>query len=107
MMKTANSNKRIIDLTLGELLDEVEARVRAMQGKQPESGTQEKPKRYVYGLKGLQKLLGCSKTTASRLKQSGKIDEAITQVGAIIIIDADKALELAKKGNKKEPKNKQ
>lgn len=101
-MRTTNSNKRVIDLTLGELLDEVEARVRAIRENKSEAEEREKPKRYVYGLKGLQKLLGCSKTTASRLKQSGKIDGAITQVGALIIIDADKALELAKKNNKKQ-----
>ena len=34
----------------------------------------------------------------SRIKTSGKIDKAITQIGALLIIDADLALELA--GNK-------
>jgi hypothetical protein len=50
----------------------------------------------VYGLNGLKTLLGCSKTTASRIKQSGIIDEAITQIGNIIIVDAEKALKLIK-----------
>lgn len=54
-------------------------------------------KKYVYGLAGLAKLFGCSKPTANRIKQSGKIDKAITQIGRVIIIDAEYALELAGK----------
>ena len=41
------------------------------------------------------RLFGCSLPTANRIKQSGKIDRAITQVGRKIIVDADLALELA------------
>ena len=44
---------------------------------------------------GLPDFLGCSLPTANRIKQSGKIDRAITQVGRKIIVDADLALELA------------
>jgi len=93
---TYDNNTRIIDLTLGELLDAVEARVRQTLGdttQQPAASE----KKFVYGLKGLARILGCSKTTASRLKASGKFDEAITQIGALIVIDADKVLEIAKK----------
>lgn len=54
-------------------------------------------KRYVYGLAGIAELFGCSIPTANRLKQSGKIDLAITQVGRKIIVDAELALKLAKK----------
>ena len=52
-------------------------------------------KHFVYGLSGLARLFGCSLPTANRIKQSGKIDQAITQVGQKIIVDADLALELA------------
>ncbi|MDD5150229.1 MAG: DUF3853 family protein [Flavobacterium sp.] len=52
-------------------------------------------KRYVYGIKGLAMLFGCSKPTANRIKQSKKIDLAITQIGRKIIVDASLALELA------------
>ena len=52
-------------------------------------------KRYVYGLAGIARLFGCSLPTANRIKQSGKINHAITQVGRKIIVDADLALELA------------
>ena len=50
---------------------------------------------FVYGLSGLARLFGCSLPIANRIKQSGKIDRAITQVGRKIIVDADLALELA------------
>lgn len=52
-------------------------------------------KHFVYGLAGLARLFGCSLPTANRIKQSGKIDRAITQIGRKIIIDAELALELA------------
>jgi hypothetical protein len=49
---------------------------------------------FVYGLSGIAQLFGCSKTSANRIKQSGKIDKAIYQYGNKIIVDADKALSL-------------
>jgi hypothetical protein len=52
-------------------------------------------KKYVYGIVGIARLFGCSMPTANRIKQSGKIDRAITQIGRKIIVDADLALELA------------
>ena len=52
-------------------------------------------RRYVYGLAGIARLFGCSLPAANRIKQSGKINRAITQVGRKIIVDADLALELA------------
>ncbi len=54
-------------------------------------------RRYVYGLASIARLFGCSLTTANRIKQSGKINRAITQVGHKIIVDADLALELARR----------
>jgi len=52
---------------------------------------------YVYGILGIAKLFGCSLPTANRIKKSGKIDKAITQIGRKIIVDAELALELAGK----------
>jgi len=52
-------------------------------------------KKYVYGILGIAQLFGCSMPTASRIKKSGKIDKAITQIGRKIIVDAELALELA------------
>jgi len=60
-------------------------------------------KKYVYGIAGIARLFGCSTPTANRIKQSGKIDKAITQIGRKIIVDAELALELAgrKSGGRK------
>ncbi|WP_235130079.1 DUF3853 family protein [Chryseobacterium indicum] len=43
---------------------------------------------YVYGLKGIAKLFGCSVSSAMRLKKSGKINDALVQEGRKIIVDA-------------------
>ena len=53
-------------------------------------------KRYVQGYQGIATLFGCSKSTAQRIKKSGIIDEAITQVNRKILVDADLALQLVK-----------
>jgi hypothetical protein len=52
-------------------------------------------KKYVYGILGISQLFGCSMPTANRIKKSGKIDRAITQIGRKIIVDSELALELA------------
>lgn len=52
--------------------------------------------RYVQGYQGIATLFGCSKSTAQRIKKSGIIDDAITQVGRKILVDADLALQLVK-----------
>lgn len=40
-------------------------------------------KHYEYGIAGLAKVFGCSIPTANRIKKSGVIDAAISQVGRI------------------------
>ena len=77
------SNTRIIDLTVGQLM-ELFAKAQAP----------EHTKRLVYGISGIAQLFNCSMTTANRIKASGRIDDAITQHGRIIVVDADKALVL-------------
>ena len=52
-------------------------------------------KKYVYGISGIARLFGCSIPTANRIKKSGKINRAITQIGRKIIVDAELAIELA------------
>ena len=54
-------------------------------------------RKYVYGIPSIARLFGCSLPTANRIKKSGKIDKAITQIGRKIIVDAELALELAGK----------
>lgn len=63
----------------------------------PPINPKEEKKHYVFGFNGIAQLFGCSKSTAARIKNSGVINDAITQVGRKIIVDAEKALSLAKK----------
>lgn len=58
-------------------------------------------KRYVQGYQGIATLFGCSKSTAQRIKKSGIIDDAITQVNRKILVDADLALQLVKESGYK------
>ena len=60
-----------------------------------ENNSAKEERLYVYGLAGIARLFGCSLPTANRIKQSGKINRAITKVGRKIIVDVDLALELA------------
>lgn len=53
-------------------------------------------KKMFYGMQGIAEIFGCSVATANRIKKSGVIDDAITQIGRKIIIDGEKALALVK-----------
>lgn len=82
-------NTRIIDLTVGELMELLET-IKTTPQKAPT-----KPeKRLVYGIAGIAQLFNCSMTTANRIKASGRINRAIMQNGRTIVVDADLALEL-------------
>ena len=52
---------------------------------------------YEHGIAGIAKIFGCSIPTANRIKKSGVIAPAITQVARKIVVDVELALELAKK----------
>lgn len=84
---------RLIDVTVGDFIDYLKDC--GLIG-HPESKIEYAGPEYVYGLEGLAKLLGCSIGTASRRKQSGEFDKAISQVGRKIIIDAKQVLEIAR-----------
>lgn len=58
------------------------------------------PRRYVYGIAGIANLFGCSEPTAQRIKSSGEIDDAISQIGGIIVVDAEYALDLLRVSKK-------
>ena len=87
-------NKPIWQLTIGEFVEILDYRKPESQ----EKSTQEKTlgEKYVYGLSGLARILGCSKNHAGKLKSKGIFDDAIIQNGRKIIIDSQKALELFK-----------
>ena len=63
---------------------------------QKQNEVAEKPgneKRYVYGIRGIAKLLGCSTVTAQRYKNTF-LKPAVCQRGRVIVTDAEKAIEL-------------
>lgn len=72
-----------------------------MESLSVESTEPSSQKRYVQGYQGIATLFGCSKSTAQRIKKSGIIDEAITQVNRKILVDADLALQLVKESGYK------
>ena len=55
----------------------------------------------VYGTFGLVFVLGCSVSTAQRIKSSGVIDAAISQNGKVVVIDVERALDILRVSNKK------
>ena len=86
--------KPLFSCTLGEFIDALLEKIGIMGGVDVENSPTKK--NLVYGLAGLCDLLGCSSSTANRIKKSGILNPAIYQVGKIIVIDADLALELLK-----------
>lgn len=72
-----------------------------MESLSVESTEPSSQKRYVQGYQGIASLFGCSKSTAQRIKKSGIIDDAITQVNRKILVDADLALQLVKESEYK------
>ena len=84
-----DNNTPIAMLTVGQLKEVLGTQ------KQMVIESTKQDKNYVYGIAGIAKIFGCSIPTANRIKASGKINKAITQLGRKIIIDSDLALELA------------
>lgn len=87
-------NKALITCTVEEFLDAAAERFGLTLDDHQEE--QRKKRNLVYGLSGLSQLLGCSTSTAARIKKSGVLDPAIHQTGKIIVVDADLALDLMK-----------
>lgn len=105
-----NSNKPIFSLTVEEFVNALKEGLGFsdlnVEQNELKSHDVQVRKHYVYGLKGLCSLLGCSISTAARIKKSGAIDAAISQRGKIIVIDADLVLDILKvqhkqRGNRK------
>lgn len=83
------SDTRIIDLTVADLerlLQEREERLIRRLTEQPELPA------IVEGIAGIASLYHCSTATAQRIKNSGRINAAITQVGRKILVNTRVAL---------------
>jgi len=88
----------LVQMTAGQLADYLNSRA-AVPAQAPtpaarSAATQAAPaRRFVYGIKGIMQLFGVSNVTAQRYKR-GIIREAVSQNGRIIVVDADRALQL-------------
>lgn len=91
--------KPLFQATIGDLKEALTMALRDIE-LESEGKTKTAPKRYVYGIAGLAKLFQCSQVTAQRIKSSGVIDDAVSQIGGVIVVDADYALDLLKVSKK-------
>lgn len=89
-----NHKNKLVTSLIEDLFDTAAERLALMLSDSQE--TRGKKRNLVYGLAGLSELLGCSVSTAARIKKSGVLDPAIHQTGKIIVVDADLALDLLK-----------
>ena len=99
----ANNTKNLMEMPLVYMTGAQFLELSSMSGRSIEPPSTESDNaaipKIVYGIKGLAHLLGCSAPTASRIKKSGIIKEAITQYKRTIIVDTEKALALMKERN--------
>lgn len=87
-------SKPIFQATLGDLKEIIKS---VMAEEQKESPPDVRKKQnYVYGVKGLATLVGCSLPTAQRIKKSGIIRSATYQFNKTVMFNADLVLELLK-----------
>lgn len=77
--------KLLVELTLKDLLEVLDHRY---------AKNSDDPIERVTGIDGLTTVFGCSRATAQRIKSSGVIDDAISQVGRTFVVDVRKALNL-------------
>ncbi len=88
--------KQLLTATLEDLVEAL----KPLLGNDANShtGTKASNKKYVYGVRGLAKLLNCSVATAQRRISSGSLDNCIIRSGRIIVIDSEAALDVLKGG---------
>jgi len=84
-------NTPVWQLTVGELIDFI---AESMKPEAEAKPTFEHSERYVYGIPGIARLLGVSKTMVWEYRKQGWIEPAIKQVGHKIVCDAPLAMEL-------------
>ena len=86
-----HQDTRLIDLTVAQLAEVIDMAVEASLRRR---STETKPKRLVYGIKGIAEIFGVSERQARNIKASGTISKAIRQQGRTIVTDAELALDL-------------
>jgi len=92
--KVIDSSTPLISLTAGEFRQVLRDALLPPQRQEPATGTSDPtPRRYVYGITGIAQLLGVSKPTAQRYKETF-LKPAVMQRGRKLITDADMAVNL-------------
>lgn len=91
-----NIDRPVWQLTVRELLDILNPKTEQIESSNPTTNSETE---YVYGISGLARILGCSKTHAQKLKSKGVFDKAIIQNGRKIIINKELALQLFKENS--------
>jgi hypothetical protein len=82
-------------LTAGQLLDLIASGMQAQAADNADTDDKiDTSERYVYGIAGIAKLLGCSNTMVHKHRKDGWIEPAIRQRGRKIICDAALIIEL-------------
>lgn len=103
-MITLSDNTPIAAMTIGELKTLM---AEILENTKPQGAANYRPqtsaKRYVYGIKGIEELFGCSHATAQHYKDN-VISEAVTQNGRKIVVDVEYAMELFGRRKKDERK---
>ncbi len=96
-----SENARLSDMTIGEFRALLREELGRFMTPAPEAGcTTQSHGRLVYGLDGIRGLFNCSHKQAQFYKDH-VIQEAVSQHGRKIVVDADKALELFNQRRKK------
>ena len=85
-----NDTTPIWQLTVGEFKNLIQETT----GAKAEPKQTQEPGDYAYGIAGIAEIIGASKTTAQKLKSSGLLDKAITQIGNKIITNKKIAIEI-------------
>lgn len=89
-----NENIRIIDLTVSDLRQLIRSEIGYIEKPTTEN------KKYVYGLKPIQKLFNCGVNKAIEIKEILIKKGAAFQDGRKICVDLEKAMEVMLKQNK-------
>lgn len=96
------TEKLLLNTSLEEFIEALRTGLGLSLLQDEEEHTESSPKKhFIYGMKGLAQLLGCSLSTANRIKKSGVLNAAIAQNGKIIVIDADLAMDLLRAPQKR------
>lgn len=87
-------NTPLWKLTVGEFLYLQKEAEKPEEAEKPVKMTDYTQGDYVFGISGIAKLLGVSRTTIHQYRQDGWIEPAISQRDRMIICDAEMAIEL-------------